>query len=66
MAPDMPSTYSDSPLGTLRGPKYYKLANCIVKIQSNFKVELTAPLELEFNYLLTPAGSVSLKLTERD
>jgi len=36
------------------------------KLFQNFKVELTQPLELEFNYLLTPAGSVALKLTERE
>ena len=36
------------------------------KLFQNFKVELTQPLELEFNYLLTPGGPVALKLTERD
>ena len=37
------------------------------KLFQNFRVELLTPtLELEFNYLLTPAGSVSLKLIERD
>ena len=36
------------------------------KLFQNFKIELTEPLELEFNYLLTPAGPIRLKLTERD
>ena len=36
------------------------------KLFQNFKVELTEVLELEFNFLLTPAGSVPLKLTERE
>ena len=36
------------------------------KLFQNFKIELTAPLELEFNYLLTPAGPIGLKLIERD
>ena len=36
------------------------------KLFQNFNIELTEPLELEFNYLLTPAGPIGLKLTERD
>ena len=36
------------------------------KLFQNFKIELTEDLELEFNYLLTPAGPIGLKLTDRD
>ena len=36
------------------------------KLFQNFNVQLAKPLELEFNYLLTPAGSVALKLTDRE
>ena len=36
------------------------------KLFQNFNIELTENLELEFNYLLTPAGPIGLKLTERD
>ena len=36
------------------------------KLFQNFNIELTESLELEFNYLLTPAGPIGLKLTERD
>jgi len=36
------------------------------KLVQNFEIELAEELELEFNYLLTPAGPISLKLIERD
>ena len=36
------------------------------KLFQNFNIELTEKLELEFNYLLTPAGPIGLQLTERD
>jgi len=36
------------------------------KLFQNFNIELTEELELEFNYLLTPAGPIGLKLTERE
>jgi len=36
------------------------------KLFQNFEIELTEELELEFNYLLTPAGPIGLKLNERD
>ena len=36
------------------------------KLFQNFNIELTEDLELEFNYLLTPAGPIGLKLVERD
>ena len=36
------------------------------KLFQNFNIELTENLGLEFNFLLTPAGPIGLKLTERD
>ena len=36
------------------------------KLFQNFNIEMCDPLELEFNYLLTPAGPIRLKLTERE
>lgn len=36
------------------------------KLFQNFSIELTDELELEFNYLLTPAGPIGLKFKERD
>lgn len=35
------------------------------KLFQNFNIELTESLQLEFNYLLTPAGPIGLRLTER-
>ena len=36
------------------------------KLFQNFNIELAQKLELEFSYLLTPAGPCSLRFTERD
>ena len=36
------------------------------KLFQNFSIELTEELELEFSYLLTPAGPICLRFSERD
>ena len=39
----------------------YTLAS---KLFQNFTIQLSEPLELEFNFLLTPSGPIGLNLTE--
>ena len=36
------------------------------KLFQNFQIELIHDLELEFSYLLTPAGPIALRFSERD